>query len=86
MKKLNEKLSTEQGKIADDTLLAVVDLKHLLSNWDKAVVDLIRPQNIFVFKNVRLRNCSLHYNETCREYYVEHRGVTFNLWSIYNYR
>lgn len=81
-----EKSKTTKTAMTADPLLAVVDLNHLLSNWDKAVVDLIRPHNVFVFKNIRLRNCSLHYNETCREYYIEHRGITFNIWSIYNYR
>ena len=59
---------------------------ELLANWDTAIVDLYRNGGMFVAYDVRLRNCSLHYNDVCNEYYVRYRDVTFGMHDIYNRR
>ncbi len=59
-------------------------LDKLLSEWDKAIVDLTREG--FKKDNIRLRNCSLHFNHHCELYYINHMGVTYELYSIINYR
>ena len=61
-------------------------LKRLLSNWDTAIVDLNRNKGMFKANNVRLRNCSLHYNKASNEYYVRHGSVTYGVHDIYNIR
>ena len=61
-------------------------LKRLLSNWDTAIVDLNRNKGLFKANNVRLRNCSLHYNKACNEYYLRYGGVTYGVRDIYNIR
>ena len=59
---------------------------QILAYWDTAIVDLNRNKGMFKFKNVRLRNCSLHFSETIGEYYVKYREVTFGAFDIYNLR
>lgn len=67
-------------------LLSPVVSSELLATWDTAIVDLYRSGGLFVAKNVRLRNCSLHYNDACNEYYVRYTDVTFGMHDIYNRR
>jgi hypothetical protein len=58
-------------------------IQDLLTNWDTSIVDLYRNEGMFSFKQVRLRNCSLHYN-ICDGYYIQYRDVTFSIKDIYN--
>jgi hypothetical protein len=67
-------------------VLSPVVSTELLANWDTAIVDLYRNGGMFVVENVRIRKCSLHYNETVNEYYVTCRDVTFGMHDIYNRR
>lgn len=67
-------------------VLSPVVSSELLANWDTAIVDLYRNGGMFVAYDVRLRNCSLHYNDVCNEYYVRYRDVTFGMHDIYNRR
>jgi len=68
------------------TGLSPVVSSELLSNWDTAIVDLNRNGGMFKANNVRLRNCSLHYNDACNEYYVKYGSVTYGMHDIYNRR
>ena len=61
-------------------------ISSLLSNWQTAYVDLNRNNGMFKLDNVRLRNCSLHFNESSNEYYIKYSNVTFGLFDIYNMR
>lgn len=70
----------------DKRVLLSVVFSELLANWDTTIVDLYRNGGLFVAYDVRLRNCSLHYNNVCNEYYVTYRNVTFGLHDIYNRR
>ena len=67
-------------------VLSPVISSELLSNWDVAIVDLNRNGGMFKANNVRLRNCSLHYNDDCDEYYVKYSNVTYGMHDIYNRR
>ncbi len=69
-----------------DRKLSPVISSELIQNWDTAIVDLYRNKGIFVAYDVRLRNCSLHYNYAYNEYYVKYRDVTFGIHDIYNRR
>ena len=75
-------------KVGNSTkpLLSPVVRQEILENWDDAYVDLNRNGGMFIYNDVRLRNCSLNYNETCQEYYVTYKNVTFGLHDIYNRR
>lgn len=70
----------------DKRVLSPVVSSELLTNWDTAIVDLHRNGGTFASYDVRLRNCSLHFNDTCSEYYVKYREVTFGMHDIYNMR
>ena len=76
------KMLCECGK----RVLSPITSSELLANWDTAIVDLYRNGGMFVAYDVRLRNCSLHYNDVCNEYYVKYRDVTFGMHDIYNRR
>ena len=56
---------------------------ELLSNWDTAVVDLNKNKGIFIANNVRLRNCSLHYNDARSEYYLRFGSVNYSMDDIH---
>lgn len=58
----------------------------VLKYWDVAIVDLNRSGGIFEFRNVRLRNCSLHYAEALGEYYVKYNKVYFGMQDIQDIR
>lgn len=73
-------------RLNDNNVLATVVFSELLANWDTAIVDLYRNSGMFVAYDVRLRNCSLHHNGVCNEYYVKYRDVTFGMRDIYNRR
>lgn len=85
---------TDNGKIkllvrvseVEIPLSIEINISQLLSNWDKGVVDLNRNKGMFKANNVRLRNCSLHYNEHCNEYYIKHKDTTYGQHDIYNLR
>jgi hypothetical protein len=59
---------------------------ELLADWDTAIVDLNRDNNLFVARNVRLRDCSLHYSNALSAYYIKYKDVTFAMFDIYNKR
>ena len=59
---------------------------ELLANWDCAIVDLNRNKGMFKGSDVRLRDCSLHYNNGTCCYFVSYRGVTYGIHDIYNFR
>jgi hypothetical protein len=65
-------------------ILIPINFSNLLKNWNSAIVDLNRNNGMFLVKNVRLRNCSLHYNQTCDEYYINYKNITFGINDIYN--
>ena len=67
-------------------LMIPVISSELLSKWDVGVVDLNRNDGMFAASNVRVRNCSLNYNDVFREYYVTHNSVTYGLHDIFNLR
>ena len=58
----------------------------ILPKWDVSFVDLNRNNGMFKAVNVRLRNCSLHYNEAVNEYYLRYGDVTYGMHDVYNFR
>jgi len=52
----------------------------LISNWDTGVVDLKTEDCSFL--NIRLRNCSLHYNNSTRSYFVMYEGIVFPIENV----
>ena len=81
-----ENVSKEQKDNDNNRVLSPVVSSELLANWDTAIVDLYRNGGMFYAYDVRLRNCSLHYNDAFNEYYVRYRNVTFGMHDIYNRR
>lgn len=71
-------------KTLNKTTLLPVIFSDLLTNWDTAIVDLYRNNGTFASYNVRVRNCSLHYNDACNEYYIRYKGITFGMNDVYN--
>ena len=63
--------------------LSPVTYIELLSNWDIAIVDLNKNRGIFIANNVRLRNCSLHYNDARSEYYLSFGNVNYSMDDIH---
>lgn len=57
-----------------------MSINKLLLIWDTAIVDLQKSK--FKANNVRLRNCSLHYNNTVNKYYIMYNNVTYDLNNI----
>jgi|TARA_R110000851_G_scaffold56073_2_gene131182 hypothetical protein len=85
---LNQELGFTHLKPVSElcTVLSPIVSSELLSNWDAAIVDLNRNGGMFKSSNVRLRNCSLHYNDVFGEYYVKYGSVTYRMHDIYNMR
>lgn len=83
--KTEPQITDETNKLVPK-LIPVKNSEELLLNWDMSVVDLYRNNGLFSAKDVRLRNCSLHYNNTTHEYYVRYKDVTFAIFDIYNIR
>ena len=51
------------------------EINILLSAWDTAIVSL--SSGSVEFTDVRLRTCSLHYNEEEQSYRIDYKGVKF---------
>jgi len=84
---MKQKLDTKHNSSTElYNVLSPVTSSELLSNWDTAIVDLNRNGGMFIANNVRLRNCSLHYNDACNEYYIKFGSVTYGMHDIYNRR
>jgi hypothetical protein len=61
-------------------------IKELLNNWDNGIVNLNRGNGLFIRNNLRLRHCSLHYNNVAGQYYIKYLGTDYGLPDIYDLR